>query len=612
MRTGTLLNPTEPNEPTGTGLTPPPSAPPPTLVRVRANQSSFREVEFKPGFNVVLAERTKESTKKESRNGLGKSSLIEIISFCLGGSFRKKDPLGNEALSDWEFTLEMTLGGRPISVSRSMINATRVTIVAETADWPVQPTWDRDTRTRMLKISDWNLVLGSYMFGLPHEGFSSGFAPTFRSLISYFVRKGKDAYSVPFEHYRKQQEWDKQVNNTFLLGISWRDASEWQELRVEKKLLDALKSADKSPMMAEVMQGSLGELEATKVRFESLVRSAEMSINSFEVVPQYRELEREANILTARITQAANRIVATKQLLASYQSSLAEMPVPNVDDVVAVWEDAGIHFPDRLRRRLEDVKDFHRQLLDNRKRFLSSEIDRLRLFISETESIQLKAVDDRTTVMKALQGKGALDQMKRMQDVLSENQAQLKAIESRIEVLRRLEQGKSKLKIQEEQLKIRARNDLDDRTEQRETAIRLFNANSQALYESPGNLVIQVGQSGFYFDVEIVRSGSQGVGNMKILCYDLMLAEIWAAQQQSPRLLIHDSLMFDGVDERQIALGLELAERNAREHRFQYICTLNSDTIPWDDFSEGFDLNQFVRLTLTDRNAEGSLFGIRY
>lgn len=99
---------------------------------------------------------------------------------------------------------------------------------------------------------------------------------------------------------------------------------------------------------------------------------------------------------------------------------------------------------------------------------------------------------------------------------------------------------------------------------------------------------------------------------MKILCYDLMLAELWSSRTPSPHMLIHDSLLFDGVDERQIALGLELAERKARECGFQYICTLNSDTIPWKDFSAGFDLRRFVRLTLTDTSAAGSLFGIRY
>ena len=48
---------------------------------------------------------------------------------------------------------------------------------------------------------------------------------------------------------------------------------------------------------------------------------------------------------------------------------------------------------------------------------------------------------------------------------------------------------------------------------------QIFNDNSEVLYESPGNLVIDLGPSGFKFDIEIVRSRSGGIGNMKILCY---------------------------------------------------------------------------------------------
>ncbi len=128
----------------------------------------------------------------------------------------------------------------------------------------------------------------------------------------------------------------------------------------------------------------------------------------------------------------------------------------------------------------------------------------------------------------------------------------------------------------------------------------------------PGNLVIDVSASGFKFDVEILRSSSTAVGNMKILCYDLMLAERWSERNPSPRMLIHDSILFDGVDERQIAHALELAARKSEQCGFQYICTLNSDMIPWEDFQDHFDLNAFVRLTLTDRTASGSLLGIRY
>jgi uncharacterized protein YydD (DUF2326 family) len=56
---------------------------------VFANRNSFKAVEFLPGFNVILADRAETSSARESRNGLGKSTLIEIIHFCLGSRTRK-------------------------------------------------------------------------------------------------------------------------------------------------------------------------------------------------------------------------------------------------------------------------------------------------------------------------------------------------------------------------------------------------------------------------------------------------------------------------------------------------------------------------------------------
>jgi uncharacterized protein YydD (DUF2326 family) len=99
---------------------------------------------------------------------------------------------------------------------------------------------------------------------------------------------------------------------------------------------------------------------------------------------------------------------------------------------------------------------------------------------------------------------------------------------------------------------------------------------------------------------------------MKVFCYDLMLARLWADRAPSPKLLVHDSTIFDGVDERQRALALQLAFEESEKHGFQYICTLNSDYVPWPEFPPNFDLRTFVKLELTDLDASGSLLGIRF
>ena len=79
----------------------------------------------------------------------------------------------------------------------------------------------------------------------------------------------------------------------------------------------------------------------------------------------------------------------------------------------------------------------------------------------------------------------------------------------------------------------------------------------------------------------------------------------------SPGFLVHDSHIFDGVDERQIAKALKIGAENAAKLGFQYIVTMNSDDIP-RDMPPNFNLiNSILSVRLTDATENGGLFGIR-
>ena len=45
---------------------------------IRCDQPSFKNIDFKPGFNVVMATRTLAATDKDSRNGAGKTTLSRL------------------------------------------------------------------------------------------------------------------------------------------------------------------------------------------------------------------------------------------------------------------------------------------------------------------------------------------------------------------------------------------------------------------------------------------------------------------------------------------------------------------------------------------------------
>ncbi|MBM4305409.1 MAG: DUF2326 domain-containing protein [Deltaproteobacteria bacterium] len=578
---------------------------------VKCNKPSFKNIKFEPGFNVILAERTKESTKKDSRNGLGKSTLIEIIHFCLGGN--KGETLKKAELKDWSFTLDLDLGNKRYSITRNTLKEGKIVIDGDCSGWPVKPETDKNTGEQVLSIREWTKVLGVLMFDLQYSYPDLKYAPTFRSLISYFIRRdGKQGgFLNPFQQYKAQKEWDKQVNNAFLLDLGWEYASKWQILKDRVNVIDQIKQEAKSGILSNLM-GTIGELDALKIRLQDQITREGQQLRDFKVHPQYKNIETEANQLTFKIHELANMNIMDRNLIEHYEANLREEAEAKPEAVTKMYEEAKIHFPNALAKRIDDVLSFHKQVVINRKEFLNSEMERIKQNIAEREQQISSLSYARVELMRVLEKHGALEEYTELQNKQQRLVAELNELNIRIENLRKFEQGKNAITVEKVTLKQQASTDLDERRGKKELATLLFNSNSKALYDAPGILSIDISETGFKFNVSIKRSGSHGIGNMEIFCYDLMLAQIWAQKAKSPIFLIHDSIIFADVDERQTAMALELAEKESKERRLQYICTLNSDTLPTKDFSKDFKLEQYVRMRLTDATEDGGLLGQRF
>ena len=98
---------------------------------------------------------------------------------------------------------------------------------------------------------------------------------------------------------------------------------------------------------------------------------------------------------------------------------------------------------------------------------------------------------------------------------------------------------------------------------------------------------------------------------MKVFCYDLMLVDNFT-KKGGINFLVHDTTMFDGVDSRQVAHALQHANAKGKKAGFQYICFFNSDSLPIDDFSDDFNIDDYIRLRLSDKRPEDSLLGFHF
>ena len=574
---------------------------------ITANQPSFRRVELTPGLNVILADRTEESSRKDTRNGLGKSTLIEIIHFCLGARVRRGEGLAIPALEDWAFTMEMSLGDERITVARAVASANTVVVRGLSEDWPELPSSDL-MEQRSFRQAQWRAFLGRALFSLPSAE-APKYNPSFRSLISYFVRRGHDAFGDPFTHSRHQQIWDKQLHVALLLGLDWRHAAQWQAIKERDKDLKALRQLVDRDVVPH-LGGSVGELEAERVTLAQEIEDASRAIESFRVHPEYESIRHEADQLTEELHRRANENVVASRRLSLYRKAVESEEAPSVDSIEDVYEEMGVVFSQQVRRSLAEAREFYGLVVRDRRRFLRKEVARLENRISETDGRIRELTDSRARRLEILSTHGALEEMVKLQERHVARCQELERVRDQIERSRQMESEARRVARERAELADLAAQDHEERRDIWHAPVRLFNLNSQALYRAPGHLVIDITDSGLKFNIEISRSGSDGIGKMKIFCLDLALLEFSSGRGLQIDFLAHDSEMYDGVDSRQRAAAIQRAREVADNTGTQYICALNSDMVPYEDFRGGFEFDEHVRLRLTDGDPAGTLLGM--
>ena len=579
---------------------------------VSADRPEFQPIHFQPGLNLIVADRHERATDKDTRNGVGKSLLLDIIHYCLGGnSFL--DHATAEALGDWEFRLDFTAGSRRVTATRSLAASDRIRITGDIAGWAQadpQPAL-LDHTTAKLPRTQWVQRLGYGLFDLPTDNGDTGPSPSFRTLISYLGRRREDGYLSPLTWIAQPSARDRDLHLAYLLGMNWECVRDWAALNDRDKDLRALRKAIERGVLAGTL-ATMGELESRRVQLEQEVEVSGAALRSFRVHPNYDALQKDADRLTAEVHELQNRDYADRQILSRYREATKEESPPKPLSIEQLYADAGVVFPDQLKRTLSDARRFYRDIVRNRSRFLGGEIEKLERTISERGAQIEKLTEERASVMRVLETHGALSEHSRLQERQVALLERLRVVKTQIENVERLTKEQEALRASRAEVQRTAQEDYEALRPIRETAIRLFNDNSKALYEAPGSLIIDVGPGGYRFRAEIDRSASEGIGRMQVFCFDLTVLQLQKRLGRGMDFLIHDSLMFDPVDTRQRARAIERAHEVTSEIGAQYICALNSDMIPEKDFSQGFDYEQFVRLRLSDESPEGRLFGIHF
>jgi uncharacterized protein YydD (DUF2326 family) len=372
-------------------------------------------------------------------------------------------------------------------------------------------------------------------------------------------------------------------------------------------------TAAKDPVWGRIV-GRSSELRGQITVAQQRVHELERQLAGFRVVPEYENLQAQADELNQQIRRMRAADVADRQNLRDLEAAIAEESDPDVDYLEQVYNELGVVLGDAVQRRFDEFQAFHASVIRNRQSYLENEIAALRIRLSERELERSRLGERQSEILRTLSDGGALEALTSLQQALAQEQASLAALRHRFDAAQTLEASGAEIKADRGRLESEVRADLLERDQIIEDVNLRFLNYATRLYGSGREAYLEIDPKSTHLKItpHIDSQESRGIGNMVMFCFDLTIAVTAHRGGRGPDFLLHDSHLFDGVDERQVARALTLAKEVADSEGMQYIATMNSDDLAKAS-GLGFEFDDdVITPRLTDQYESGGLFGFRF
>lgn len=541
----------------------------------------------------------KESSQKKSEsgktyNGVGKSLIVKLIHFCLGTN---KITEFEEKIPDWEFSLEFEISQQVYKITRSTTDQNNIKF-----------------DDKILGVNALRQELSKLLFSQDLDVFT----PNFRPIVSRFIRPSKFSYNEADVYIKKEKDFDRLLNNAFLLGLDTELIAKKKDLRQEKIAIKQLKeNFDKDPILHSFYKGDRDpdiELQDLDEQIEKLSND----IKEFDVAEDYHEIRDRANNASSRIRFLENQAVMIKNAIDNIIESLKIRPDIPKEKVIKVYEDAGLHFQVEARKTLDDVLSFHEKLIENRKKRLVEEKEKLSDNLASIAKERHSRGIELDKSLKYLNSHRALDDFVNLSNLLKDCEVKAQKIRDYQSLIRQYEVKMQQLSISFNEQNIETQNYLDEKSELLKANISIFRSLAKEFYSDKSSgisVVSNVGENQIRFDigVKIQDDASDGINEVKIFCYDL--TNLINQHGHLFSFIFHDSRLYSNMDPRQRETLFKLAHKVTESKGFQYIASVNADQI--ESFKDRMDPKEFketiednIKLELTDESAESKLLGV--
>jgi len=567
------------------------------LLQLTSDNPKFNTINFKDGLNIIVGSQlTKE--KKKSINGIGKSMSLSLVHYMFGSTFRTSSEKKLEKYLSTYGTFELSFIHKKIEyIIRKNFSQTEYYI----------------NEKKILKTNYLN-KLNEIFLGNKESN------PSFKQIFNTFARRyssdnGMIYYSnILTQQGRPLEDYYQRYTNLSLLDIN---------MSLVKKSFKIKNKISKLKKAEQTVKDYEKELDKTNIDdIKDEIERLNTQLKNFIIAENFDKLKQEADILTEEINTFRNKIFFTTKKLKTKEFNYKNSENINIDikKIEELFNEANFFFEDKIIKRLKQSQEFHINLIANRKKRLTSEIIDLNILIEKLQIDMTTVSEKRDNILKDLNNKGALEERDTLKDRIKTLEDEKNDLEKYERILSEFKKHKSTLEVSDALIKQESLSYLEKNYKHLEDIQKIFRNLVKQFYDNQGGSfkVDEAPTAKYLFNINahIPKEGSQGVGEVKIFCYDVLLYKL---NKDLLNFLAHDGCLFSEMDRRQKSTIFKVILELTKDKSFQYFLNIGDNTlneildknneIKILTIEEKEIIKNSIRLTLSDKEEKDWLFG---
>ncbi|HGT8933358.1 DUF2326 domain-containing protein [Escherichia coli] len=518
----------------------------------------IRDIEFHIGVNLIIDRNT--SSKEQTGNGVGKTTVLRALDFCFGAEqlnfytdpeFKKENSVIKNYLieNEIEFCLILT---KDLNNKTAPVIKIKRKITSETNKTKVIASINEESYT---KAKDFNEALKRTLY------LDSAIKPTIREIMGRVIRNTHDKMSNALKTIKMGSNTQYETLNLFMFGFG------------NSQILDEKQSVTKAYKLAKsdyeviTRHRSKNALEQAIAIINRDIIAQEELISNFQVADSYNDMLAELNELKIKISEVSITLSSLefKQKLNDKAILDLEKSHENINtlDLQKLYLEATDRLGN-LNKEFTELLSFHNKMLVKKAEFIRKQMQPVLQEISKYKDELNNLLTQESELLKSLSSHGTLADLQIMQKKLNSLFEEKGGLEAGLLQIQEMENNFNILKAKFNDVSDRLKSKLDDFNKRLALFNSYFSLYTKKLYQDEYILSYKDSSGSFVFTIEplgtLLTSGNQGEGKKKAQVASLDFAYLSVQESleaRTPRFIAHDGI--EAIHVNQINKLFEIA-----------------------------------------------------